>query len=145
MTRPVQVCFVRFVGGNRACAFAVVWRAGRGYDGGMVKVCDEMIGQMAREIARQMEPERIVLFGSWARGQAGADSDVDLLVVEREPFGRQRSRRQEAARIWRCLSPFRVPADVLVYSVAEVDRWKDCRQRIIARALREGRVLYESA
>jgi predicted nucleotidyltransferase len=111
----------------------------------MVKVCDEVIGQMARRIAQEIRPERIVLFGSWARGQADAGSDVDLLVVEREPFGPQRSRRQEAVRIWRCLSSFRVPTDILVYSVGEIGQWKDCRQHIIARALREGRVLYESA
>lgn len=111
----------------------------------MVTICNEVIAQMAEEIARQIAPERIVLFGSWARGQAGADSDVDLLVVEREPFGPQRSRRQEAARIWRCLSPFRVPADILVYSEDEVAHWKDCRHHVIAKALREGKVLYESA
>lgn len=111
----------------------------------MVKVCDEVIGQMVRQIAEEIRPERIVLFGSWARGEADANSDVDLLIVEREPFGPARSRRQEAARIWRCLSPFRVPADVLVYSAGEIAQWKDCRQHIVARALREGKVLYESA
>ncbi len=111
----------------------------------MVKVSDEIIGQMAREIVREVESERIVLFGSWARGEAGEGSDVDLLVVEREPFGPDRSRRREAARIWRCLSPFRVPTDILVYSTSEIVQWQDCRQHIIARALREGRTLYESA
>ncbi len=99
---------------------------------------------MAEAIAKRIAPERIVLFGSWAHGQASADSDVDLLVVEREPFGPQRSRRQEAARIWRCLSPFRIPADILVYSEDEITHWKDCRQHIIAKALCEGRVLYEN-
>lgn len=125
--------------------FLIVYGSAQDYDSDMVKVCDEVIGQMARQIARQIAPERIVLFGSWARGEADADSDVDLLVIEREPFGPQRSRRQEAARIWRCLSSFRIPADILVYSVGEVAQWKDCRQHIIARALGEGRVLYESA
>ena len=110
----------------------------------MVNVSDEVIGRMAREIAREVQPERIVLFGSWARGEANESSDVDFLVVEREPFGPERSRRQEAARIWRCLSSFRVPADILVYSLGEIDRWKDSAHHIIARALREGRTLYES-
>ena len=111
----------------------------------MVKVSDEVIGQMAQQIAQEVAPERIVLFGSWARGQAQEGSDVDFLVVEREPFGPRRSRRREAARIWRCLSSFRVPTDILVYSTGEVAQWQDCRQHIIAQALREGKVLYESA
>jgi UTP:GlnB (protein PII) uridylyltransferase len=111
----------------------------------MVKVSDEVIGQMASVIAREIAPVRIVLFGSWARGEAGSSSDVDLLVVEREPFGSQRSRRAEATRIWRCLSRFRVPTDVLVYSLDEIARWQDASHHVVASALREGRVLYESA
>ena len=45
----------------------------------MVKVND--IHELARGIAREFHPERIVLFGSHAEGTAGPDSDVDLLVV----------------------------------------------------------------
>jgi UTP:GlnB (protein PII) uridylyltransferase len=110
----------------------------------MVSVSDELIDEMARRIVREVDPQRIILFGSWARGQANEQSDVDFLVVEREPFGQNRSRRREAARIWRCLSGFRVPADILVYSVSEVTQWKDSSHHVIAKALREGKVLYES-
>ena len=111
----------------------------------MVNVSDEVIGKMAREIARTVDPERVVLFGSWARGETNPDSDVDFLIVEREPFGPERSRRREAARIWRCLAPFRVPTDILVYSLGEIAKWKDSTHHVIAKALREGRTLYESA
>lgn len=110
----------------------------------MVNISDDVIEEMARRIVREVDPQRILLFGSWARGEANEHSDVDLLVVEREPFGAQRSRRQEAARIWRCLSEFRIPTDILVYSASEVTQWKDSSYHVIAKALREGRVLYES-
>jgi predicted nucleotidyltransferase len=110
----------------------------------MVSVSDKLIDEMARQIVREVDPQRIILFGSWARGEANGQSDVDLLVVEREPFGENRSRRHEAARIWRCLSRFRVPTDILVYSTDEVTRWKESSHHVIARALREGKVLYES-
>ncbi len=110
----------------------------------MVNISDKVIDEMAQRIVREVDPQRILLFGSWARGEANEHSDVDLLVVEREPFGEQRSRRQEAARIWRCLSDFRVPKDILVYSVSEIDQWRDSRYHLIGRALREGKVLYES-
>ena len=111
----------------------------------MASVSEELIEKMAREIVREVDPERIVLFGSWARGQAHEHSDVDLLIVEREPFGPNRSRRKEAARIWRCLSQFRVPADILVYSTDEIAQWQDSIHHVIAKALHEGKVLYESA
>ena len=111
----------------------------------MVKISNQLIDTMAQQIVREVDPERIVLFGSWARGEGKDGSDVDLLVVEREPFGPNRSRRREAARIWRCLAEFRIAKDILVYSVGELARWQDSAHHVIARALREGRVLYESA
>lgn len=110
----------------------------------MVNVSDEMIDRMTRRIVREVDPERVLLFGSRARGEGNEHSDVDLLVVKREPFGGGRSRRQEAARIWRCLSDFRIPTDVLVFSASEVAQWKDSSHHVIARALREGKILYES-
>jgi len=110
----------------------------------MVNISDDMIDRMTQRIVHKVHPQRILLFGSWARGEADQNSDIDLLVVEREPFGPTRSRRQEAARIWRCLSEFRIPTDILVYSTSEVSRWKDSRYHVIGGALREGKVLYES-
>ncbi|MBN1506257.1 MAG: nucleotidyltransferase domain-containing protein [Sedimentisphaerales bacterium] len=110
----------------------------------MVTISDELIDRMAQRIVREVDPEKIVLFGSWARGEASEQSDVDLLVVEREPFGPNRSRRQEAVRIWQCLYEFRVPKDILVYSIDELDRWKGSSYHVVGRALKEGKVLYES-
>jgi len=110
----------------------------------MVNISDNVINRMTQRIVREVHPQRIFLFGSWARGEADQHSDIDLLVVEREPFGPTRNRRQEAARIWRCLSEFRIPTDILVYSTNEVAQWKDSAHHVIGRALREGKVLYES-
>ena len=110
----------------------------------MVNISDNMIDRMTQRIVHEVHPHRILLFGSWARGEANQNSDIDFLVVEHEPFGPARSRRQEAARIWRCLSEFRIPTDILVYSANEVAQWKDSVNHVIGLALREGKVLYES-
>ncbi|MFH1717242.1 MAG: nucleotidyltransferase domain-containing protein [Planctomycetota bacterium] len=110
----------------------------------MVNIPDDVIERMTQRIVSEVHPQRILLFGSWARGQANQHSDIDLLIVEREPFGESRSRRKEAARIWRSLSEFRIPADILVYSASEVAHWKDSSHHVIGRAVREGKVLYES-
>ncbi len=110
----------------------------------MVSISEELIERMARRIVTEVDPEKVVLFGSWARGAASEQSDVDFLVVEREPFGPNRSRHEEAVRIWQCLSEFRVPKDILVYSASEIDQWKDSHYHVVGRALKEGKVLYES-
>jgi predicted nucleotidyltransferase len=106
-------------------------------------VSDDLLSQMAQVIVREVKPERIILFGSHARGEARPDSDVDLLVIEREDFGKQRSRRREASLLWRALARFPVPKDIVVYSQAEEAAWKGSPGHLVARALREGRVLYE--
>ncbi len=110
----------------------------------MVNIPNDVIDKITQRIVHEVHPQRILLFGSWARGEAKEHSDVDLLVVEREPFGQNRSRRREAVRIWRCLSEFRIPTDILVYSTGEVAQWKDSSHHVIGMALREGKVLYES-
>lgn len=112
-------------------------------DGKMAQVTDALLEQMVEKIVAEVDPEQIILFGSRARGDARAGSDVDLVVVESEPFGQERSKRLEAARLYRTLAGFGVSKDILVYSRDEVDYWRDSLNHVLARALREGRVLYE--
>ncbi len=109
----------------------------------MTPVTDELLDQMVRAIVEAVDPEQVILFGSRARGDAREASDVDLVVVESEPFGKTRSRRLEAVRLWRALSSFVVPKDILVYSLDEVALWRDSLNHVLAQALREGKVLYE--
>ncbi len=98
---------------------------------------------MVRAIVDEVDPEKVVLFGSRGRGDAGADSDVDLLVIEAEPFGPGRSKHREMLRLNRAVRHFRVPKDILVFSNEEVEYWHDSLNHVLARALREGRILYE--
>ena len=109
----------------------------------MIQVTDEVLDRMVRAIVEAVDPEQVILFGSRARGDAREESDVDLVVVESEPFGKTRSRRLEAVRLWRALSGFLVPKDILVYSRDEVASWRDSLNHVLAQALREGKVLYE--
>ncbi len=103
----------------------------------------ELLERMVRAIVDEVAPEQVILFGSRARGDATAESDYDLIVVEAAPFDEGRSRISEAARLYRALAEFEAEADVLVYSRDDVDRWRDSLNHVLARALREGRVLYE--
>ena len=109
----------------------------------MTRVDDALLRRMVATIVNEVDPEQVILFGSHARGDAGADSDVDLIVVESTPFGEGRDRGAEETRLWRALAEFHVPKDILVYSRDEVDYWCDSLNHVLARALREGKVLYE--
>jgi predicted nucleotidyltransferase len=84
---------------------------------------------------------RIVVFGSYARGDATSDSDVDLLVIENGPI----DRRAEMVRLRRVLSPLRIPVDVLVVTAKEVEEWGHLPGTALYPALREGRVLHDAA
>lgn len=104
---------------------------------------DSLIREMVDTIVREANPDTVILFGSRARGDARPDSDVDLLIVEPEPFSSQRSRRQETARLYLALRRLARPKDLLLYGRDEFERLKDSAHPIVGRALREGKVLHQ--
>ena len=108
----------------------------------MATINDTIINQMAECIVKEVSPLRIILFGSAARGDSHEGSDVDLLVIEETPFGEGRSRFRETGRINRSLAGFGVAKDVLVYSIDEIERWRNSLNHVVYHALREGRDLY---
>lgn len=111
--------------------------------GEMIAVDNNVLTEMVNAIVREINPEQVIVFGSHARGDAKTDSDVDLLIIEREPFGNGRSRRKEIARIRKILSGFRIPKDILVYSIEELNKWKHSINHVISYSLREGKLFYE--
>ncbi|MBF0163262.1 MAG: nucleotidyltransferase domain-containing protein [Magnetococcales bacterium] len=103
---------------------------------------DSDLTAMVCGIVAEVQPELVILFGSHARGDAGSNADVDLLVIEAEPFTTSRSRFQEIARLERAMGSIPVATDILVYSLDEVQLLKSSRNHVVARALREGKVLH---
>ena len=101
----------------------------------------EKIEEMIRRIAEQFNPEKIILFGSHARGEGGPESDADLLIVMRYSG----SRRRQATEIDLALWGIDLAADILVFTPEEVEKYRDLVGTIIYPALREGRVVYEQA
>jgi len=94
---------------------------------------------MAKKIVRRFHPTRIILFGSQARGDDNANSDIDLLVV----FPNAADKRKIAIEIRRSLSEFNIPKDILVTTPAEIDRRGDLIGTVLHTALREGKIIYE--
>ena len=107
---------------------------------------DSLIREMVDTIVREADPDAVILFGSRARGDSRPDSDVDLLIVEPEPFSPQRSRCQETARLYLALRKLAMRKDLVLYGRDEFERrLKDSAHPVVGRALREGRVLYQWA
>ena len=92
-------------------------------------------------IIREYQPDKIILFGSWARGDADEQSDIDLLVISDREKKLPRYKRGLDVRL--LLSRFRSPKDILFYTHEDVERWRDVPQTFIHTVLREGRLLYE--
>ena len=80
---------------------------------------------------------RIIAFGSVARGTAGPDSDLDLLVIEPE----QADHYREAGRLCRLMRGLKTPVDILVTDVATFDAWKDTPCTVYHEAFLDGVVL----
>jgi predicted nucleotidyltransferase len=101
----------------------------------------ERIEEMVRRIVIQFKPEKIILFGSHARGEAGPDSDVDLLVV----MAVEGSKRLKATEIDVALFGINVPVDLIVVRPEELERYRHQIGSIFYPALRDGKVLYDRA
>ncbi|MFA6242473.1 MAG: nucleotidyltransferase domain-containing protein [Candidatus Hydrogenedentales bacterium] len=99
---------------------------------------DASIRRMVQRIVLGFDPERIILFGSHARGNPGPDSDVDLMVVVSVPG----SKRERQLEIRLALHDIRVPKDIIVSTPEEFEWRKSIVGTIEEPAAREGKVLY---
>ena len=99
--------------------------------------------EMVKAIVREVDPERIIMFGSRARGDSSLNSDTDLLIIKSEPFGLHRSKWKEMSQLWSLVARFRKPVDLLLYSKDEVEKWRNSKNHVISKALSEGKILYE--
>ncbi len=99
----------------------------------------EMLRQMIEQVVAQFHPQRVILFGSYATGQADEQSDVDLLVVSDEAT----PAHQQALAIRRSLGRFPVACDVIVKGPADFDRLRRVVNNIVYLANRYGKTVYE--
>jgi len=104
-------------------------------------ITQEQIEEIAKRIASYHNPEKIILFGSYAYGIPTEDSDLDLLVVVESG---EQPRYKRAREIRKCLWGIaEVPKDIFVYTQEEIDEWKEVEEAFITSIVKRGRVLYE--
>ena len=102
---------------------------------------DTIVATMVERIADRFNPERILLFGSRARGDAKDWSDVDLLVVM--PDGTDR--REAAVEMGVAVGDLPIAKDIVVTTPAHIEQRGHVIGTVLRPALREGKVLYERA
>ncbi len=103
-------------------------------------VDQEKLDEITRRIVEAVKPEKIILFGSAARGETGPHSDVDLLVVANGG-----DRWDVSAKVYERLAGVGVPVDAILVTPADLERYRDRPGLVYRPALAEGRVVYEAA
>ena len=101
----------------------------------------EILPEIARRILSISQPQKIILFGSYARGDYDPDSDLDLLVILDEI----ESTRAEANRLRRVLRGLLKPVDILVATPEQIEKHRQTIGMIYQPALDEGIVIYEQS
>ena len=102
-------------------------------------ITESQIQEAVRCVIECAHPLAVILFGSYARGDAREHSDLDFIVVEAEV----KDRHAEMVRLTDALRPLHLPIDVLVVSEELFDYWADTPNTVYYEAKREGQVRYD--
>ena len=100
---------------------------------------DPVLGEIVRRLVEAYHPERIYLFGSAARGEAGQDSDYDIMVVVQD---QSEPERRDCDLAYRVLRGLRVAKDVLVWTRSEFEKRLHLKASLPSTIVREGKLLY---
>lgn len=101
-------------------------------------ITQSQINDVVDIIVKNINPDKVILFGSYAYGQPQEDSDLDILVIKDTDSDRYKRTRE----IKKYLRGIKIPIDVVVYTKAEIEEWKDTKSAFITQILQDGRVLY---
>lgn len=102
-------------------------------------VTEEILQEIVHRIVEAVDPNRVILFGSYAYGRPRPASDLDLLII----MPSDQPRWQRAIPIYDALRGLLLPKDVVVYTPQEVEEWSEVPQAFVTTAIRKGKVLYE--
>ncbi|MBU0651045.1 nucleotidyltransferase domain-containing protein [bacterium] len=98
----------------------------------------KQIDNIVKIVVDKYNPDKVVLFGSYAKGNPSENSDLDLIIIKdsSEP------RYKRANVIRKELRGMKIPIDLLVYTNDEIYKWKDNKSAFVTKALKSGKILY---
>lgn len=99
------------------------------------------IDEVVSRIAKKFNPEKIILFGSYANGTSKDDSDLDLLIVQETEL----PMHQRGIDIRLSLIGAKIPIDLLIYTNSEFDLERNKKFSFLNSAINNSKVLYERA
>jgi len=96
-----------------------------------------VLQEIVRRIVEKAQPERIILFGSQAKGESGRGSDLDLLIVKSNVH-----RRRLAMDLYEALADIEQAVDLVVVTPEDIERYGHSPALVLEPALREGKAIY---
>jgi predicted nucleotidyltransferase len=97
------------------------------------------ISELINKIATGYNPDKIILFGSYAKGTANEDSDVDLLVIKESNLPRP----DRTFQVRKMLYGMMIPIDILVYTPIEIEESQKSKINFLNEVLTTGKTVYE--
>jgi len=98
-----------------------------------------IIKKITDKIKKVVDPEKIILFGSYAIGKQKKESDLDILIIMNSSLPRYK----RSVPVYKALAGVLISKDIIVYTPEEVEDWKDVPQAFVTTAISKGKVLYE--
>ena len=86
----------------------------------MPMIPQEKINEVVERIVKNVQPEKVILFGSYAYGEPDEDSDLDILVIKESVL----PRHERVKEIKKYLQGIKIPVDLIVYTTKEIDEWR---------------------
>lgn len=101
-------------------------------------ISQEKINEVINRIVKNINPEEIILFGSYASGNPSEDSDLDILIIKEMRMPRYKRSRE----VKKHLRGMKIPIDVIVYTKKEIKKWENTETAFINQAIKQGKILY---
>lgn len=102
-------------------------------------ISEDKIKEIVNRIVENVNPEKIILFGSYAYGQPNEDSDLDVLVIQDVDIPVYKRGKQ----VKQYLRGIKTPVDIVVRTPDEIKEWRNTKASFIYDAMQKGKVLYE--
>jgi predicted nucleotidyltransferase len=101
---------------------------------------EQNIRQVAIKLGTAANANQVILFGSYARGDANENSDVDFMIITESDLPRYKRSRE----LYKIFKPYPFGMDIIVYTPQEIEKARKSTISFVSNVLREGKTLYAS-